>query len=85
MEKIELSIQKIMSDVFEVDKELIDMESSQDDIDNWDSLNHLDLIVSLEEEFDIVFPIEEIGNLVSCKLIKVIIEEQLQVDGKSYQ
>ena len=69
----------------EVDKELIDIESSQDDIDNWDSLNHLDLIVSLEEEFDIVFPIEDIGNLVSCKLIKMIIEEQLQVGGKTYQ
>jgi acyl carrier protein len=85
MDKIELSIQAIMSNVFEVDKELIDIESSQDDIDNWDSLNQLDLIVSLEEEFDIVFPIEDIGNLVSCKLIKVIIEEQLQIGGKIYQ
>jgi acyl carrier protein len=85
MDKIELSVQAIMSDVFGVDKELIDIESSQDDIDNWDSLNHLDLIVSLEEEFDIIFPIEDIGNLVSCKLIKVIIEEQLQIGGKIYQ
>jgi|TARA_B110000114_G_C14911781_1_gene324874 acyl carrier protein len=85
MDKIELSVQAIMSDVFGVDKELIGIESSQDDIDNWDSLNHLDLIVSLEEEFDIIFPIEDIGNLVSCKLIKVIIEEQLQIGGKIYQ
>ena len=84
MDKIELSVQVIMSDVFGVDKELIDIESSQDDIDNWDSLNHLDLIVSLEEEFDIVFPLEDIVNLVSFKLIKVIIKEQLQVSGKTY-
>ena len=52
---------------------------SQDNIDNWDSLKHFDLIVSLEEEFDIVFPVEEIGYMVSFKLIKVVVEEQLKI------
>lgn len=79
MDKIELVIQEIMSVVFKKDKELINSESSQDNIDNWDSLKHLDLIFALEEEFEITFPVEEIGHLVSFKLIKVIIEEQLKL------
>ena len=79
MDKIELRIKEIMINVFELNKELIDVEFSQDNIDSWDSLNHLDLIVALEEEFDVVFPIEDIGNLVSYKLIRLIIEEQLQI------
>ena len=83
MDELELKILSVMSDVFGIDKELINMDSSQDDIDTWDSLNQLDLIVSLEEEFDIVFPIEDLGNLVSCKLIKVIIEEQLEIGGEN--
>ncbi len=84
MDKIELAIQQIMSNVFDVPLEQITVDSSQDDISAWDSLKHLNLVVSLEEEFDIVFPIEEIGNLLSFKLIEVIVKELLQNEGKSY-
>ena len=83
MDKIELVIQEVMSVVFGKDKELITSESSQDNIDNWDSLKHLDLIIYLEDEFEIIFPVEEIVHLVSFKLIKVIIEEQLEIEGKT--
>jgi acyl carrier protein len=79
MKKVEITIQEIMASVFEKAPELITFESSQDNIDNWDSLKHFDLIVSLEEEFDIVFPVEEIGSMVSFKLIKVIVEDQLKI------
>lgn len=84
MDKVELVIQQVMSDVFDLPLEQITIESSQDNITAWDSLKHLDLVVSLEEEFEITLPIEEIGNLISFKLIKVIVKEQLQNEGKSY-
>ena len=79
MDNIELAIQEIMAVVFEMSKESITSESSQDSIRNWDSIKHLDLIISLEEEFNIIFPVEEIGHLVTFKLIKIIIEEQLEL------
>jgi acyl carrier protein len=79
MNKVEITIQEIMAAVFEKELGSISYESSQDNIENWDSLKHFDLIVSLEEEFDIVFPVEEIGSMVSFNLIKVIIEEQLKM------
>ena len=79
MKNIDVAIQETMGAVFELAPELINIESSQDNIDHWDSLKHFDLIVSLEEEFDIVFPVEEIGNMVSFKLIKFVIEEQLEM------
>ena len=79
MDNIELAIQEIMAIVFEMSKDSITSESSQDSIRNWDSVKHLDLIISLEEEFEIICPVEEIGNLVSFKLIKIIIEEQLEL------
>ena len=78
MDKIELSIQQIMADVFEKFEEQISIDSTQDDIDSWDSIKHLNLIVALEEEFGIELPIEEIGNLISFKLISLIVKEQLQ-------
>ncbi len=84
MDKIELRIQEIMGAVFETPMDLINIESNQDNLDNWDSLKHLGLVVALEEEFDVVFPIEEIGNLTSFKLIAIILKEQLQSEGKSF-
>lgn len=81
MDKIELKIQEIMGAVFEVPRDMINLESSQDNLENWDSLKHLNLVVALEEEFDMVFPIEEIGHLISFKLIVVILKEQLQILG----
>ena len=82
MDKIELSIQQIMADVFEKSEEQISIDSAQDDIDSWDSIKHLNLILALEEEFGIELPIEEIGNLISFKLINIIVKEQLQNKSK---
>ena len=82
MDKIELSIKQIMADIFEKSEEQISVDSTQDDIDSWDSIKHLNLIVALEEEFGIELPIEEIGNLISFKLINIIVKEQLQNKSK---
>jgi acyl carrier protein len=79
MDSIELVIQDVMAVVFDMSKGEISTESSQDSIRDWDSVKHLDLIISLEEEFNIVFPVEEIGHLVSFKLIKIIVQEQLEL------
>ena len=84
MDKIDLSIQNIMAKVFNVDYQVINLESGQDNIDNWDSLRHLDFVVAVEEEFNIVFPIEEIGNLTSFKLISIIVREQLESENLNY-
>jgi acyl carrier protein len=79
MDKIELSIQRVMAVIFETPVAEITIESNQDNIGNWDSLKHLDLVVALEEEFEILFPAEEIGNLTSVRLISVIVKEQLLI------
>ncbi|PIY04720.1 MAG: hypothetical protein COZ21_05885 [Bacteroidetes bacterium CG_4_10_14_3_um_filter_31_20] len=66
---------KVMSAVFEVPIEDITETSSVDSIDSWDSLKHLNLILALEEEFNISIPNEEVGNLMNYKLIELIVNE----------
>ena len=44
MENIEERIKDVMSAVFEIDADLINEESSQDNIENWESIKTLDLI-----------------------------------------
>jgi acyl carrier protein len=68
-------IQNVMSIVFEVPKEEINEKSSTDNVENWDSVRHLNLILALEEEFSISIPDEEVGNLTNFKLIELTINE----------
>lgn len=75
MENIDERIKDVMSGVFGVDADTLTEESSQDNVEGWDSIKHLDLIVSLEEEFGVSIPIEEVGNLTNFKYIKLTLEE----------
>ena len=73
MNALDNKILEVMSFVFEVPVSDLNEESSQDTIESWDSVKHLNLIVALEEEFGIEIPIEEVGNMISFKLIRLIV------------
>ena len=75
MENIDERIKEVMSAVFEMDADSINEDSSQDNIENWESIKTLDLIVALEEEFGVTIPLEEVGNMTNFKYIKLMIEE----------
>lgn len=77
MENIDERIKDVMAGVFGVDRGSLNDDSSHDNVEGWDSIKHLDLIVSLEEEFDVTIPMEEVNNLVSYKYIKLMIQELL--------
>ena len=68
-------IKQLMSLVFEVPLESIADDASSDNIENWDSLRHLNLILALEDEFGVSIPDDEVGNLVNYKLIEITINE----------
>lgn len=68
-------IQEIMAKAFEVPAESITESSNQDNIETWDSLHHIKMIVFLEREFDIEIPDELVGNMVSYKLINTVVNE----------
>ena len=71
-------IKNVMSAVFEVPADSIKDDASSDNIETWDSLRHLNLILGLEEEFGITIPDEEVGNLVNYKLIELTINDLLK-------
>jgi len=71
--KLEDRIKNIMSAVFEIPEEQIKDNSSPDTIESWDSLKHMNLIIALEEEFEVEFTDNEIFELMNYTLIKSII------------
>jgi acyl carrier protein len=68
-------IKKVMSAVFEIPDEDINDNSSPDSIVNWDSLHHMNLVIALEEEFNITFNEDDISNMLNYKLIKLTLSE----------
>lgn len=76
---IKEKILNIMSLVFDTPVEQLNEESSVDNIENWDSLRQLNLIIALEEEFNISFKVDEIGHFVNYKIIFYFISNALQV------
>ena len=63
-------IKRVMAQVFQIDAETIDSDTSPDSVDRWDSLKHMQLIMALEDEFGIEFPDEAIPELLSFAAIE---------------
>ena len=63
---------KIFTESFEVDAEKAKTLKYQD-VEAWDSIGHMDLIASLEDEFDIMLDAEDILEFVSYNDAKVIL------------
>lgn len=70
-------LKKVMASVLKVDISTIDENSSMDNIKSWDSLGHMNLVLALEDEFKVVIPDEDAGNITSYKLIMVVLNELL--------
>ncbi len=65
----------IVSQVMNVPVEALSVDSSPDTVENWDSLKHMNLILALEEEFNVTFSDEDIVQLLS---VEIIIETSLR-------
>ena len=73
--KMEDRIKNVMSAVFEVSVDKIKDNASPDTIVSWDSLKHMNLIIALEEEFNVEFSDSETVELLSYKLISIILKD----------
>ena len=70
---------KIIEIMEEVLKDKIESSTLQSNCENWDSLNHLNLIIRLESDFGISFEPEEIGVMTSVETIKLLVRDKLDV------
>ena len=73
-------IRKVMAKSLGVAEGSITENTAQEDIYEWDSINHIKMIVAFEREFDITIPDEQVSNMISFRLIESVIQ---QCYGKS--
>ena len=62
-EPIFQKLNQIFREVFDDDNLVVRSETSAADIPDWDSVNHIRLIVSIESEFRVRFAVNEIEQL----------------------
>jgi acyl carrier protein len=63
------SVFEIISQVMDVPLEEINGQSSPDTIGSWDSLNHMNLVFALEEEYGVKFSDEAIVKMLDVESI----------------
>ena len=71
-------LHRVISDVLGVPVEHISDKSSPDNIDKWDSLTHINLIIAIESEFNISLTPEDTMDMLSVKLIRIILESKVE-------
>ena len=70
---LEEKVLKIVSSVMEIPVDQLGLQSSSDNVENWDSLRQMNLTLALEEEFNVSFTDEEIINMQNVeKIIKTL-------------
>jgi acyl carrier protein len=80
-EEIMNKVKGAMTDVFEVDDIELTAATSAEDIEEWDSLSHIRLMITLERTFKIKFRNEEIAQLKDIGELVQIIEAKLSANS----
>lgn len=72
------TIREIMVDVFDLDDDFeLTPDTSADDIDEWDSLSHIRLVVAVERQFGVKFKNSEIEGLKNVGEFVSVIDSKL--------
>ncbi len=62
-EQIYERLNKVFRDVFDDEDIVVTDTTTSDDIEDWDSLEHINLIVEVEHEFGIKFNMNEVTTM----------------------
>lgn len=62
-EKIYETLNEIFRDIFDDEDIVVTAETNSDSIEDWDSLEHINLVVAIEKAFDLKFSMDEVTGM----------------------
>lgn len=74
-------LNKIFCDIFDDDQIVISEDMTANDIEEWDSLNHINIVVAVEKKFNIKFTTKEIMIYENVGQFANAVEEKLATAG----
>jgi acyl carrier protein len=70
---LETAIKRVMADVLDLDVDGIRDDTSSGNTPKWDSANHIQLMLALEEEFSISLEVAELESMLSyAEIVKTV-------------
>lgn len=70
-------LNEVFQDVFDDEDIVVDEETTADDIEDWDSIEHINLISAVESEFGIRFTMGEVSGMKNVGEMISIIESRV--------
>jgi acyl carrier protein len=67
-------VRNVASDIFRVPADKITAESSPETIESWDSMQHLNLVLAVEEKFGVQLEPEDIEQMKSVGAVAELVE-----------
>jgi acyl carrier protein len=68
-------VRNIASDIFGVPATKITAESSPETIENWESMQHLNLVLAIEEKFGVQLDPEDIEQMKNIGAVAALVEK----------
>ena len=68
-------VQNIASDIFGIPADKITAQSSPETIENWDSMQHLNLVLAIEEKFGVRLEPEDIEEMKTIGAVAALVEK----------
>ncbi len=65
---------QLISDIVGIAKDEIDIHSSADSIESWDSIKQIEIISALEEGYEIEIPMDQMPRMSSVQTILEILD-----------
>jgi acyl carrier protein len=75
-EQLKMRLNVVFQDVFDDDSISISEDMTADDLDEWDSVSHISLVLAVEKEFGVSLNAAEIGGLANVgAMIALLVEK----------
>lgn len=74
---IKETLQEIFRDMLDLDDLVLENETTASDIEEWDSLAHINLVVAIEREYNIKFALGELQDLKNIEDMIRLIEKNI--------
>ncbi len=71
-------VKQVIAETLNISDTSITIESSTDNVDSWDSLAQVNLMMALEQTFDITLDVEDFMKLNSVKSIITFLENNIE-------
>jgi acyl carrier protein len=80
-EPILIQVQKLAADLFDISLTDISPQTSPQNLEKWDSLQHLNLVLALEQQFSVQFLPEEIEQMSSIGRVAELVKAKCGGEG----